>query len=328
MTGWHTGFPDARYRLVAASERVLADDGTPYFIGEFAGADGGDHPVCPRTLLRRVIDRAGLSGLKPQAGFEYEFFVFREDSISVREKGYRGLQAVTPGNFGYSVLRAATNADIFTALMDYCAAFRMPLEGLHCETGPGVWEAALAIADGLEAADRAVLFKTFSKAFFGQRGHIATFMAKWSMDYPGQSGHYHFSMLDEAGRNAFAGASASASADASAGADVPDRARWALGGLVHYVPEFLCLLAPTVNSYTRLVKGALGADGLDLGRGQPHGGLPFHSRRRQGPAHRVPRRRRRRQSLPCRSGCPRRGPARHRGPHRAAGSRGRQCLRR
>ena len=243
VTGWHTGFPDALYRLVAATERLLAD-GTPYFIGEFAGADGGDHPVCPRTTLRRVIDRAGESGLKPQAGFEYEFFVFREDSISVREKGYRGLQAVTPGNFGYSVLRAATNADVFTALMDHCAAFRMPLEGLHCETGPGVWEAALSIADGLEAADRAVLFKTFSKAFFGQRGHIATFMAKWSMDYPGQSGHYHFSMLDEADDNAFAGS------------DVPDRARWALGGLVHYVPEFLCLLAPTVNSYTRLVKGA------------------------------------------------------------------------
>ena len=79
-------------------------------------------------------------------------------------------------------------------------------------------------------------------------------MAKWSMDYPGQSGHYHFSLLDKDGGNAFADANASASTDASV--DVPDRARWALGGLVHYVPEFLCLLAPTVNSYTRLVKGA------------------------------------------------------------------------
>ena len=37
---------------------------------------------------------------------------------------------------------------------------------------------------------------------------------------------------------------------------MPDRARWALGGLVRYVPEFLAMLAPTVNSFTRLVKGA------------------------------------------------------------------------
>ena len=154
------------------------------------------------------------------------------------------MQPITPGNFGYSVLRAAAHAGMFSGLMDYCAGFRMPLEGLHCETGPGVWEAALAVADGLEAADRATLFKTFSKAFFQHRELMATFMAKWSMDYPGQSGHYHFSMLDAEGRNAFAGP------------DVPDLARWALGGLVHFVPEFLCLLAPTVNSYTRLVKGA------------------------------------------------------------------------
>ena len=153
VTGWHTGFPDARYRLVAATERALAADGTPYFIGEFAGADGGDHPVCPRTLLRRVLDRAAGSALSAQAGFEYEFFVFRENAASVRDKGYRDMRPITPGNFGYSVLRAATNAEVFTGLMDYCVDFRMPLEGLHCETGPGVWEAALAIADGLESAD-------------------------------------------------------------------------------------------------------------------------------------------------------------------------------
>ena len=54
LTGWHTGFPDARYRLLTATERALPDDGTPYFIGEFAARDGGDHPVCPRTLLRQV----------------------------------------------------------------------------------------------------------------------------------------------------------------------------------------------------------------------------------------------------------------------------------
>ena len=248
VTGWHSGFPDARYRLVAASERSVPESGTPYFIGEFAAADGGDHPVCPRTLLRGVLARAARLGLAAKAGFEYELFVFDEDPDSVRDKGYRDLQPLTPGNFGYSVLRAAANAEMFQALMDYCADFRMPLEGLHCETGPGVWEAALAVAEGLEAADRATLFKTFSKAFFTQRGAMATFMAKWSMDYPGQSGHYHFSLLDEDGANVFANAGHTES--------IPDRARWALGGLIRYVPEFLPMLAPTVNSYTRLVKGA------------------------------------------------------------------------
>ena len=249
-TGWHTGFPDARYRLVAATARALpgdgADDGTPYFIGEFAADDGGDHPLCPRTLLRRVLARAAASGLGVLAGFEYEFFVFKETPASARAKRYHGLEPFTPGNFGYSVLRGAANAAVFEALMRYCAALRTPLEGLHCETGPGVWEGALAPAEGLESADRAALFKTFSKAFFQRRELMATFMAKWSMDYPGQSGHYHFSLRDERGGNVFAGA----------GDALTDAARWAIGGLCRYAPEFLPMLAPTVNSYTRLVKGA------------------------------------------------------------------------
>ena len=204
--------------------------------------------MCPRTLLRQVLARAATAGLAARAGFEYELFVFDESPDSVREKGYQGLKTLTPGNFGYSVLRAASHSEMFASLMDYCTAFRLPLEAMHCESGPGVWEAALAAAEGLEAADRAILFKTFSKAFFNKRDAMATFMAKWSMEYPGQSGHYHFSLLRDDGSNAFV--------DADAGDGVSDRARWALGGLVRYVPEFLAMLAPTINSYTRLVKGA------------------------------------------------------------------------
>ena len=243
LTGWHTGFPDARYRLLTKTERALAD-GTPYFIGEFVGEDGEDHPLCPRSALRRTLAKAADMGLGAMAGLEYELFVFRETPASVRAKGFRDLAPYTPGNFGYSVLRAAAHAGDFEALLGFCADFAMPLEGLHCETGPGVWEAALAVADGLESADRGALFKTFSKAFFQQRELMATFMAKWSMDYPGQSGHYHFSLLDRDQRNVFAGDGA------------PDHARWALGGLARYVPELLPMLAPNANSFTRLVKGA------------------------------------------------------------------------
>ena len=43
------------------------------------------------------------------------------------------------------------------------------LEGLHCETGPGVWEAAISADTVLEAADKAALFKTFTKAFFHEK---------------------------------------------------------------------------------------------------------------------------------------------------------------
>ena len=246
-TGWHTGFPDARYRLLVDTERWLAEEACPYFIGEFVAADEGAHPLCPRTLLNCVLARLAEHGLFLRSGFEYEFFVFEETPHSVRAKGYRNLSPLTPGNFGYSVLRTSAQSDLFAGLMDYCQSLDLDLEGLHCETGPGVWEAALQARDGVEAADRANLFKTFAKVFFQKRGLMATFMAKWSMDYPGQSGHFHFSLLDGDGANRFF----------DPGTDgMSALQRHAVGGLQTYLGDYLALLAPTINSYTRLVKGA------------------------------------------------------------------------
>jgi len=257
FTGWHSGFPDARFRLRTATERWLADENCPYFIAEFVGDDGADHPLCPRRRLAAVLERLAAAGLTLRSGFEYEFFVFAETPHSVREKGYRNLTPVTPGNFGYSVLRSSVEAESFGGLMDYCEDLGCALEGLHCETGPGVWEAALHPQDGMDAADQAALFKTFSKVYLQRRGLLATFMAKWSMAYPGQSGHYHFSLLDADGANRCH--------DPDAAYGVSEVQRWAVGGLVRYLPEFLALLAPTVNSYTRLVPGYWAPTGATWG---------------------------------------------------------------
>ena len=248
FTGWHTGFPDARYRLLTDSERWLDDESCPLFLGEFVADDEGDHPICPRTRLRSVLDSLAERGLHMRAGFEYEFFVFRETPHSVREKGYRDLTPLTPGNFGYSVLRASSESDRFNGLMDLCENLDMTLEGLHCETGPGVWEAALKVADGMAAADAANLFKTFAKVFFQKQDCMATFMAKWSMDYPGQSGHFHTSLVDDKGTNVFH--------DPEDPAGMSELQKQALAGLQQFLPELLVLLAPTINSHTRLVKGA------------------------------------------------------------------------
>lgn len=246
-TGWHTGFPDARFRLRTDTERWLADEGVPFFLGEFVGPDDGDHPLCPRTRLRAVLAEAAAAGFGAKLGFEYEFFVFAETPASVRAKGYRDLTPLTPGNFGYSIIRTSVESERFNALNDYANALDCPLEGLHCETGPGVWEAALAVADALPAADRANLFKTFTKVFFQKRSAMATFMAKWSMRHPGQSGHCHLSLWRD-GANVFH--------DGASAAGMSALQRHALGGLRRYLPEWLVMVAPTVNSYTRLVKGA------------------------------------------------------------------------
>src|SRR4029077_5597431 len=94
---------------------------------------------------------------------EYEFFFFRETPASLREKHYKNLEPLSPGMFGYSVLRASANAEFITKMLDLLTAFDVDLEGFHTETGPGVYEAAVAVAPGITGADKAALFKTAIK---------------------------------------------------------------------------------------------------------------------------------------------------------------------
>src|SRR6185295_2366599 len=96
---------------------------------------------------------------------------------------------LSEGMFGYSILRASQGSAYFQDLFDLLEKFDVPLEGLHTETGPGVYEAAILYADVLEAADRAVLFKSGVKEIGVRHGVFPTFMAKFSSALPGCSGH-------------------------------------------------------------------------------------------------------------------------------------------
>jgi glutamine synthetase len=215
-----------------------------FFLGEFAGAA---EAVCPRGALRRVLARAEKLGYSVTASAEFEFFLFSETPDSVRAKGYRDLKPMTPGFFGYSLLRAGAHAEYYAELLAMCEAMRIPIEGLHTETGPGVLEAAIRYSDALEAADRAALFKTFTKIFSQRRGLMASFMARWSRDWPGQSGHLHVSLRDKKGRPVFH--------DAKKPQAISDEMRWFIGGQQALMPELLAMVASTVNSYTRLIPG-------------------------------------------------------------------------
>src|SRR5580704_16893567 len=245
FTGWHTAFRDAPVRLLPETCRSLPLEGNMLlFLGEFAGKA---EAVCPRATLRRVLQRAADMGYRASAAAEYEFFMFSETPASVRAKHYRDLTNMTPGYFGYSVLRSSVHSELYEALLKLAGDMRMPVEGLHTETGPGVLEAALRYCEALEAADRAALFKTFVKVLAQRRGLMATFMAKWSEQLPGQSGHLHISVARKDGSSAFY--------EGAAPRSMSPEMRWFVGGQQALMPELLALVAPTVNSYTRLVPG-------------------------------------------------------------------------
>ena len=179
---------------------------------------------------------------------EFEFFNFLESAASAHEKQFTNLTPLTPGMFGYSLLRASQNQPFFSAMMDELPAFGVPLEGLHTETGPGVLEAALAVSDALTAADRGVLFKAAVKEIAHRFGILPTFMAKISPELPGCSGHIHHSLWRTDG-------SGNAFYDRESPDGFSDTFKHFIAGQLHCLPQFLPLLAPTINSYKRLVEG-------------------------------------------------------------------------
>ncbi len=246
ITGWHTGYPDAEVRIIPESCREVAgEEGMLLFLAEF---DGEASTVCPRGMLRRVLDKAASMGFDCKAALEYEFFLFNETPDSVREKHYQNLQPATPGFFGYSMLRNSVHSDWYQELLSTCQTMDFPLEGLHTETGPGVLEAAIAVDDALAAADKAALFKTYTKVWAQRRGMMATFMAKWSNDWPGQSGHLHLSLQDrEQGASAFYRDGGEHS--------MSEQQRQFVAGQLALMPEFTAMLAPTVNAYSRMIPG-------------------------------------------------------------------------
>ncbi|MBC8054648.1 MAG: glutamine synthetase [Sphingobacteriaceae bacterium] len=250
ITGWQTGYPDQLCRIDLSTFRTIPwQDKIPFFLADFSKKEGPGLAVCPRTLLKKIASECESMGYLPEFAQEFEWFNFRETPQSLNDKEFTKIEPITPGMFGYSIIRpslyAEYNNDIFTLL----AEFDIPLEGLHTETGPGVYEAAILYDDVLKSADKAVLLKSAIKEIAYRHGIMASFMAKWNGVLPGCSGHIHQSLWDKKdGANLFYN-----SADADKMSDIM---KHYLAGQLHCLPHILPMYAPTVNSYKRLVDGA------------------------------------------------------------------------
>jgi len=247
VTGWHTGYPDAHAVLDPTTLRTLPwEPNTAAMLADFRDEEGTAHPACPRSLFRRVIDKAAGMGLEAKFACEFEFFVFEETPRSLHEKGFAGLTSLTPGMFGYSWVREGQQSKLMASILDGMRAFDVEIEGLHTETGPGVYEVAIRYDDALRAADKAALFKVGMKQIAHELGLAVTFMAKWNAGLPGSSGHLHQSLWKK-GENVFA--------DASAKDKVSKALRHYVGGQCALMPELTALYAPTINAYKRYVPG-------------------------------------------------------------------------
>ena len=244
-TGWHTGYPDAHAKIDLDSLRIVPwEPDTALFLGDFVQKDGSPLPIAPRQVLQRVVAKATKMGLVPFSANEYEYFIFDETPHSLREKGFRDLKPLSPGMFGYSVLRASSHADFVHTVIDQMAQYGIEIEGMHTETGPGVYECAIKYGPALKAADDAALFKTGVKEICARMDLIASFMAKPNDKLPGCSGHIHQSLWDtDLKKNLFYAPDGQPS----------EMARHFIGGQLALMPAMMCLIGPTINSYKRTI---------------------------------------------------------------------------
>ncbi|MBI3980305.1 MAG: type I glutamate--ammonia ligase [Chloroflexi bacterium] len=198
-------------------------------------------PGDPRAVLNAAVQEARQLGYVFNTGPELEFFLFNLDD--------RGQPAPLPHDrgsyFDYSTDQAAhVRNDMVEALQK----MGIRVETSHHEVAVGQHEIDFEYADALRTADNTVTFKYTLKAVAQRHGLHATFMPKPIFGIAGSGMHTHQSLASvESGDNLFA--------DPGAPYGLSDLAKHFIAGQLHHARAMSAVLAPTVNSYKRLVPG-------------------------------------------------------------------------
>ena len=191
----------------------------------------------PRGVLKRAIKVASDSGYNINIGAELEFYLFRRDD------------SVTPmfyDRVGYFDLEGDIALKMRKEITEKLHELGIAVETGHHEVGPGQHEIDLKYTDALTIADSVVTAKTIIKRTAERHGTIATFMPKPVFGEPGNGMHLHQSIFIN-DKNAFA--------DNSDKYGLSELAYNYLGGQLKHAREICVLLAPTINSYKRLISG-------------------------------------------------------------------------
>lgn len=257
VTDGSADFHDEMLHVDRASARVLpwAEAGRDLLVlANYSGKAAG---LCPRSLLTKILERAGGHGFAPRYGLELEYTLFDETADSARAKNYRDLRTATPHKSHDLVIYQVHQSEWYAAVADMCDTLRIDLAKMHEEIGGGFMEACIAAADGVEPADQLILLKNFLRILAMRRGKTVTFMPRWNDEADSQSMHVHMSLLDASGRPVFH--------DADGQHGMSETFMHFLGGLRRYLGDLSLLFLPTVNSYRRFAPDTFAPPGLTWG---------------------------------------------------------------
>ncbi|MCW2643939.1 MAG: glnA [Pseudonocardiales bacterium] len=248
---------------VPASASVLCDQ---------LGHDRLDWGACPRSYLKRMLERAANIGISVQATFENEYYLAREQDGRYVPFDVFGHAPV------YSTIGHDLNAELMIEITDALDAQGMFAEQAINEYGAGQQEISIRHADALTAADHQMKFRDTVRGVALRHGLLASFAPKPFPDEIGSGAHVHFSLWDADG-------SRSLLYDAESPRGLSKVGRHFIAGVAEHLPALVALTAPSYNSYSRLLPSAWAAATTAWGFDNKEAALrvcsPFYRREEQ-----------------------------------------------
>ena len=193
----------------------------------------------PRGLLKRMLAALKKRGWVFNCGPEPEFFLFKSNG------GVRPVPHDVGGYFDFSSDDEA--AQVRTELMYALNTMGLEVEVGHHEVALGQHEIDFRFADAVRTADNVLTLKYTVKAIAAQHNLTASFMPKPIFGINGSGMHTHQSIFDEKGKNIFF--------DSKDDFHLSETAYAFIAGQLKHARALAALVAPTVNSYKRLVPG-------------------------------------------------------------------------
>lgn len=195
----------------------------------------------PRGVLKQILKRIESRGWKYNVGPEPEFFLFKRN-------GPTSIHPVPHDVGGYFDFSATDEAvRVRTQLMAALGTMGLVVEMGHHEVALGQHEIDFEYADALKAADNILTLKYTVKAIAAQYDLVASFMPKPIFGINGSGMHCHQSLFDVQGKNLFF--------DPDDQFNLSEIAYGFIAGQLQHARGFSAVVAPTVNSYKRLVPG-------------------------------------------------------------------------
>lgn len=209
---------------------------------------GQPFEACSRNILKRQLAKAQAMGFTFNLGIETEFFILRKGADG-RPVPYS--ERDTQDKPCYDIPTMMDNIGIIDELVQALSAMGWGVYSFDHEDANGQFEIDFNYTDALTMSDRLVYFRLLANEIARGHGAFASFMPKPFADRTGSGAHYNMSLASlSSGQNLFA----VDPADDRYGCGVSELAYQFIGGVLRHAKAISAVVAPTVNSYKRLVR--------------------------------------------------------------------------